>query len=107
MKLPAGDYQSIRFGARALARAGAFESYVTGETRVVMSGGDLQDRFTNASATGLRGALGVVASSGSIYARAEAAYLHYSWSYPVDVNTLASGASDKLFGISLSLGYAY
>jgi hypothetical protein len=107
MKLPAGDYQSIRFGARALARTGAFEPYVAAETRVVMSGGDLQTRFTNASATGLRGALGVTATAGSMCARAEVAYLKYSWSYPTDVNTQASGASDKLFGISISFGYQY
>jgi hypothetical protein len=107
MKLPSGDYSSIRFGARALTHVGVFEPFVAAETRIVMKGGELESRFTNASATGLHGALGVTATRGALYGRAELSYTRYSWSYPTDVNPTASGASDKLFGFSLGVGYLY
>ena len=106
-KLPSADYQSIRIGVRGLLRAGALEPYLAAETRIVMSGGDLQNRFTNASATGLRGALGVALTSGALFGRVELSYLRYSWTYPPDVNTMATGATDQLFGLSLNVGYLY
>ena len=109
MMLPSADYQSLLVGGRVLFRAGPLRPYLAGETRIVLSGGGLMDNFRNASATGLRGAAGIEATFGAIYARVEASDLHYSWSYPTDVSPPqpASGASDKVFGFSVTAGYQY
>ena len=109
MMLPSADYQSIRIGARAYLRSGHLEPYLAAETRLVLAGGSLQDNFRNASATGLRGAAGVEATFGAIFTRVEGSYLQYSWTYPTDVTPPqpATGASDKIFGFSISAGYQY
>jgi hypothetical protein len=109
MVLPSADYQSVRVGARGFLRRGELEPYVAAESRIVMSGGDLGNRYTNASATGVRGALGVAATTGPIYVRLEGSYLQYSWSYPTNVSSPppATGASDQIFGVSVTAGYQY
>jgi hypothetical protein len=105
--LPAADYQALRAGVRAFYVSGAVAPYVAGEARIVFSGGELGNP-TQSSATGIRGAAGVEIVGGPIYVRAEAEYLHYEWSYPSDVNTgQPTGASDKIFGFSVSAGYQY
>jgi hypothetical protein len=106
-KLPSADYQSIRIGGRALLREGALEPYLSAETRIVMSGGDLQNRFTNASATGLRAAIGAALTQGALFGRIELSYLRYSWTFPAGMNTMATGATDQLFGLSFNVGYLY
>lgn len=107
--LPSADYQSLMIGGRLLFHAGPLQPYLAAETRIVLSGGGLMDNFRNASATGLRGAVGIEATFGGIYARVEASDLHYTWSYPSDVSPPqpATGASDKVFGFSVTAGYQY
>jgi len=106
--LPAADYQALRAGARAFFVSGGFAPYISGEARIVFSGGNLGVPIQS-SATGIRGAAGAELVTGPFYVRAEGEYLHYEWTYPTDVNpaNTPSGASDKIFGFSVSAGYQY
>ncbi|MGN6106243.1 MAG: PEGA domain-containing protein [Kofleriaceae bacterium] len=108
--LPEADYQSIRIGLRGSLLLGAFEPYLAGENRLVLSGGALEQRFSRGgSASGLRGAAGVAATFGSIIARVEGSITRYSWTFEFDNNDRfrATGASDSIKLISLAVGYAY
>ena len=109
-KLPEATYQSLRAGGRAGLVVGAFEPYVAIEGRYVLDGGVLPTRFAGASAIGFKAALGLTARFGPLYGRAEASDLHYGWSF---TNTMqpglnaASGATDKVLGVSFLFGYLY
>ncbi|HTR49345.1 MAG TPA: PEGA domain-containing protein [Kofleriaceae bacterium] len=106
--LPSADYGALRAGGRAFLITGGFAPYVSGEARIVLAGGGTLGMPAQASATGIRGAAGFEYVFGPLYTRAEAEYLHYEWTYPTSANpTGASGASDKIFGFSVSAGYQY
>jgi hypothetical protein len=108
--LPDADYQSLRVGVRGALLVGAFEPYVVFEDRIVLDGGALGKRFAlGASANGLHAALGVAAHAGHLGARLEAAITDYSWSFKPQTGAMfvASGGSDLITQISLSLGYSY
>ncbi|HWU89292.1 MAG TPA: PEGA domain-containing protein [Kofleriaceae bacterium] len=109
--VPDADYRSIRIGVRGSLLIGALEPYLGLENRIVMSGGKvIEDRFSlGASATGLRGALGVGAHLGPFAASLEASITRYAWTFKYDTmdEFKADGASDSIFMISAALGYAY
>lgn len=112
MKLPDASYQSLRIGGRASYRFGMIEPYLSIENRVVLDGGALASpqRFSTASATGVRGAIGVAAQLGHFVGRVEATDCHYSWTFTNDSagNVYqADGATDKIYGVGFSLGYQY
>jgi hypothetical protein len=108
--VPDADYRSVRIGVRGALVAGSLEPYLAAENRIVMSGGAIGDRFSlGASASGLRGALGVIAHFGGFAARVEGSATRYSWTFKYDNmdEFKADGASDSIFMISAALGYAY
>ncbi|HSK01236.1 MAG TPA: PEGA domain-containing protein [Kofleriaceae bacterium] len=110
-RVPDADYRSIRIGVRGSLRLGLVEPYLAAENRIVVSGGKvIEDRFTlDASASGLRGALGATAKLGPIHGRLEGSYTRYSWTFksnPTDMFQ-ADGASDSIFIVSAGVGYAY
>ncbi len=108
MQVPSADYRSIRLGARvSLARP--IEPYLSVENRVVLSGGELEKRADNASASGYAVAAGVNTKVGPMGVRVEGSIAKYSWTYTSDSATppVAAGASDRLFGLMFVLGYQY
>ncbi len=111
--VPDADYQSVRIGARASLLVGRFEPYVTAENRIVTSGGKLQERFAasgSASASGLRGALGIGAQFGAMSARVEASFAQYSWDFNVTAvmpKYDARSGSDSITQLSFGVGYSY
>jgi hypothetical protein len=110
MLVPDADYQSIRVGVRGSLLLDPVEPYLVLENRIVLNGGSLQQRFPlGASANGLHGALGAVAHFGNFAVRLEAAITDYSWTFKPDTGArfIASGGSDRIEDISLSLGYSY
>lgn len=109
--VPDADYRSIRIGVRGSLRFGQIEPYLAAENRIVVSGGAvIEDRFPlEASASGLRGALGATAQLGPVHGRLESSFTRYSWTFrssPMDTFR-AEGASDSIFIISAGVGYAY
>ncbi|MBA3539500.1 MAG: hypothetical protein H0T79_07705, partial [Deltaproteobacteria bacterium] len=102
-------YQSLRLGARVSAALGSVEPYLAVENRIVFDGGALQTRFDSASASGLHGAIGVAARMGALSARVEGALTQYSWTFTYGSGDMrqASGGSDRISQVSVSLGYAY
>lgn len=108
--VPDVTYDSLRLGGKLVLVSGQFDVYFSGENRIVLSGGNLATRFDSAKATGLRGALGATYNLGSLFVRAEAALMHYSWTFQYDnVNDMeqADGATDSVKLISLLAGYRY
>ena len=109
--VPDADYQSFEIGGRAALREGTFEPYLEAANRIVISGGELQTRFAQASANGLHAALGIGAHSGKLAARLEAQITRYSWSFSSNGMQnppyVADGGTDQIELISLVLGYAY
>jgi hypothetical protein len=108
MQVPSADYRSIRIGARvSLARP--IEPYLSIENRVVLSGGELENRADNATTSGYALAGGINAKLGPLGVRAEASLAKYSWTYTSNSSTppAADGASDKLIAIMFVVGYQY
>ena len=108
--MPEIDYQAVRIGGKLLYSAGSVEPYIGGEFRIVMSGGEIDNRFAVANATAVRGALGLAAKFGSIAARLEGSLMNYSWAF--DNQGMASdwnaqSASDSIMGVSFVLGYSF
>jgi hypothetical protein len=108
--VPDADYRSIKLGARGSLLVGSIEPYLALENRVVISGGDvIEERFSRADASGLRGALGAGTQLGPLHARLEASFTRYSWTFKYDTTDTfkADGASDSITLISAAVGYAY
>ena len=108
--VPDVAYDALRIGGKLVLVSGPLEVYFSGENRIVLSGGNLATRFDSAKATGLRGAIGATYNHGSLFARGEAALMHYSWTFQYDgVNDMeqADGATDSVKLISLLAGYRY
>jgi hypothetical protein len=108
--VPDAEYQSIRIGGKLSYDAGQVEPYVAGENRIVLSGGVVEQRFDEAKATGLKGALGAAVRAGPITARVEGAIMNYSWTFAYDgINdeAQAKGATDAVKLISILVGYTY
>jgi hypothetical protein len=113
--VPDAVYNAVRLGLRGSLLLGSFEPYVGAENRIVVSGGTIEDRFSNngggaePKATGLRGLAGINANFGSIHARIEASYTRYSWTFKFDNDSefQANGGNDTIRLISTSVGYVY
>ncbi len=108
--VPDADYQSVRVGLRASALFGTVEPYLAAENRLVLSGGPIAERFDDASASGLRAALGVAMKLGAFDMRLEGALNRYSWTFKSNETTdefRASGGTDSIKFISVVAGYAY
>lgn len=107
--LPDADYKSIRIGARAALRLGAWEPYVAAENRIVLSGGAIESRFDTAGTSGLRGALGLAARLGKVHARLEGALTRYRWTFgfETDDEFRADGGVDSIKLVALAIGYSY
>jgi len=113
--VPDAVYNAVRLGLRGSLLLGSLEPYVGAENRIVVSGGTIEDRFSNngggadPKATGLRGLAGVNARFGAIHARVEASYTRYSWTFKFDNDSefQANGGNDTIRLISTSIGYEY
>jgi len=109
--VPDVDYQAVKLGVRGYGVFGSVEPYVDLQNRVVVSGGDLQNRFAQASANGVHAALGLMVKSGNLTGRFEAAFTRYGWSFSNNgaLNPIynTDGATDAIEQISLSFGYSY
>lgn len=108
--VPDADYQNIRLGVRASALLGSVEPYLAVENRIVLSGGAIEERFDDASASGVRAVLGAQSSFGAVSVRVEGAINYYSWSFTSNDATdkyRASGGTDSIKFITAAIGYAY
>ena len=102
--VPSADYRSLRFGAK-LSYVGTVEPYVSGETRLVQSGGTLGTRAASSDASGYRVAGGLRTKLGPIGARAEFSYGTYTWAF--SGGTVPPGATDTIMYLSLMGGYDF
>lgn len=108
--VPDADYQNIRLGVRASALLGKVEPYLAVENRIVLSGGALERRFDDASASGVRAVAGAEMKFGAVSIRVEGAINYYSWSFTsndADDMYRASGGTDSIKFITAAIGYAY
>ena len=113
--VPDAVYNAVRLGLRGSLLLGSLEPYLGAENRIVVSGGTIEDRFSNngggadPKATGLRGLAGFNATFGAIHARVEASYTRYSWTFKYDNDSefQANGGNDTIRLISASVGYMY
>jgi hypothetical protein len=108
--MPDTRYQSVRLGGKLVFDAGNLEPYIAAENRLVLSGGAVGERFDEASASGLRGSIGVTLKLGAFSARLAGTLMHYTWQFSYDnMNDVAQaqGATDSIRLISAGLGYSY
>jgi len=113
--VPDAVYNAVRVGVRGSVLLGSVEPYVAVENRIVVSGGEIERRFSDnggggaPSATGIRGTAGVAASFGAIQTRLEGSYTRYSWTFKFDNDSRfqATGGTDTIRMISASVGYVY
>ena len=108
--VPDADYSNVRFGLRVGLLLGSIEPYASVENRLVLSGGNLEKRFDDADATGVRATAGAEAKFGAVGVRVEGALNYYSWSFKSNEMTdkfRASGGTDSIKFISAAIGYSY
>jgi hypothetical protein len=106
---PQASYQSVRFGLHVTGSLGLVELYGGGETRIVLSGGELGTRFSGASATGYAGRVGARLKRGRLVARVEASLLDYAWTFtPQTADAYrADGGDDQLISLTAGVGVSY
>lgn len=105
--LPVADYQSVEIGGKIALALGAVEPYLSYQNRIVLSGGDLQTRFSNGSASGIRGAVGLALQAGPLAARLEGSLLQYNWSFTDNTNGMITGALDRVILVTAMVGLKY
>ncbi len=108
--VPDADYHNVRFGLRASVLLGTIEPYASIENRLVLSGGNLEKRFDDASASGARATIGAEAKFGAVKVRVEGALNYYKWSFTSNEATdkwRADGGTDSIKFITAAVGYAY
>ena len=95
-------------GFCALVCDGSLEPFVELQGRIILSGGDLGDRFMSHDITGGHAAVGASITAGPVYLRAQAAITFYSWQLsntgPDQPGGTADGASDKIEVLSFVVG---
>jgi len=106
-KVPDANYQSLKIGGSVSLMLGALEPYISAENRIVISGGDIEDRFPGAAVNGLHGAAGVGLHFGHLGGQVEASLTRYAWTFKREAGVDTDGATDNIKQVSLSLGYAY
>ncbi len=108
--VPDADYNAVKISARGSLVQDWFEPYVEGGYKIVVSDSGLGSRYAlGHSVNGLHGALGAAIHVGAFQVRAEAALTMYTWTLKADTQPMfgATGATDIIEMLSLSLGYAY
>jgi hypothetical protein len=109
--IPDANYQSVEIGARGTLMTSTLDPYIEVANRIVLSGGQEQTRFIQASANGLHAALGIAAHFGKIRAKVGGEITSYSWTFSNNGQPgkgySATGAVDTIELISISVGYAY
>ncbi len=110
--IPDVDYETLRFGLRAVVKVGGGRLWAGAENRVVLSGGEEESRFSHgASAQGLGARLGgeVPIAKGRVVFRAEGNLSRYGWTFTTMAGDkyIADGATDVLWGINLGIGGSY
>jgi PEGA domain-containing protein len=108
--VPDAAYKAVRIGGRASLLLGRLEPYLTAENRLVLSGGQLENRYSvSTSVNGVAGALGAVVHLGRFEVRAEAGLVLYSWTFRYDNSDAdkADGGSDLIERIGFTVGYVY
>jgi hypothetical protein len=109
--IPDVDYEMVRLGLRGVAKIGKGRLWIAGDNRIILSGGEEQNRFRGGSMSGLSGHLGgdVPFLDGRLILRVEGNVQRYGWTFntqPGDMY-IADGASDVLFGFNIGLGGSY
>jgi len=111
LKVPYADYRSIKLGVRASTMVGSLEPFIELEGRIILSGGDLGDRFMSHDITGGHAAVGASLSAGPVYVRAQAAITIYSWALTNSGSSqpggTADGASDRIEVLSFVVGLTH
>ena len=111
-RLPDAAYHCVQLGGRIGVRlpGGVIMPYAGGETRIVLKGGALQDRYTvKADADGFAFRAGFDLAYWKLAGRVEGTIGRFTWDLenvpgnPYD----ATGGTDKLYGVSMIVGYAY
>jgi hypothetical protein len=109
--VPDASYSMVRIGGKASVMVGMLEPYAGAEERVVLSGGALGDRYKlGTSANGVRAELGAVVHLGhGVDAVVAGVYSLYSWTFKPDVGDprQATGGSDAVENVTVSVGYTY
>ncbi|TMQ10079.1 MAG: PEGA domain-containing protein [Deltaproteobacteria bacterium] len=108
--VPDTAYKAVQIGGRLSLLLGRFEPYFALENRIVLSGGELANRYTiSTSVDGLLLALGAAVRLGPFEVRAEGSRTRYSWTLRPNTSDAdqATSASDAIEKISLALGYVY
>jgi hypothetical protein len=108
-KMPATDYQSFRFGGRLGFASDKVEPYISAEVRSVFAAGELANRYSSSSASGLRGSAGLLMSFGMVSARVEGTLMSYSWKLEPMSSGMwpATAATDSIKLISATVGLSY
>lgn len=107
--VPDASYKAVRIGGRLALLLGELEPYLTFESRIVLSGGALGERYTlGTSVSGLRGTLGAALHFGSLQVRVEGGLTRYSWAFRPDAGDLtkADGGTDAIENVQFVLCYA-
>jgi hypothetical protein len=111
LKVPYADYRSVMLGVRATTMLGSLEPFIELQGRIILSGGDVGDRFMSHDITGGHAAVGASITAGPVYLRAQAAITLYSWdlsnSGPDQPGGTADGASDKIEVLSFVVGLTH
>lgn len=108
--VPDASYQAVRIGGRGSLLFGSLEPYAAIENRLVLSGGAMDQRYTNGtSVNGVRGALGAAVHLGRVEVRLEGGLVRYSWAFKPDTSdvTQAEGGTDFIQNVTFALGYTY
>ncbi len=109
--IPDVDYETIRLGLRGIAKIGKGRLWIAGENRVILSGGEEQNRFSGGSIQGLAGHLGgdIPFADGRVVLRVEGNLSRYSWTFTTNPGDMyiADGATDVMWGFNIGLGGSY
>ena len=109
--IPDVDYETIRLGIRGIAKIGKGRLWLAGENRIIMSGGEEQNRFSGGPVQGLGAHLGgdVPFANGRVVRRVEGNLSRYTWTFKPQTGDMnvADGATDTLWGFNVGLGGSY
>jgi len=107
--VPDASYQAIRIGGRVALALGRLEPFLAVESRLVLSGGVLDARYSlGTSVSGLRAALGGSLRLGPVAVRVEGGLTRYRWTFRPDTPDAAQadGATDTIESVSFIVCYA-
>lgn len=109
--IPDVDYEMVRLGLRGVAKIGKGRLWIAGDNRIILSGGEEQNRFRGGTMSGLSGRLGgdIPFVDGRLILRVEASVQRYGWTFTTQPGDMyiADGATDMLYGFNIGLGGSY